>query len=484
MSTLKKTVFRGVVWNLLDKFGKFALKFFFALAITRILSPTDYGLVAYMGLFLGVAAWLSEGGFGTALIQKKDASDIDFSTAFYFNFSVSVFFFILYFFSAPIVADFFNEPELKAIMRVSSLTIVVGSLCYIHQIKLIKSIDFKRQAVINFSSSMIAGVVGLSMATLDYGYWSLVFQTLTGSVLNMLGIRHAVKWKPMLKFSFFSFREQFKLGSKVFIQGLFASVFREIHSTVIGKTYKTASLGNYSRGQKFYDLFIVETGIAINQVLFPTMVEKTGDNDKHIKAYTITYNMLFFIAAPLSLLLFSVAEPMAHVLLTDKWMGAVPVMELYFIAGFVYMLVHFNSITILSLRRSGLYLRMDVIRNVLMVFALMATFKHSIQAIIIGWLVVHYIFYFVYEIKMYQLKYYDQAKYSKMIQVLVCLLPSVLFYQASAYLILSPLFLLIVNVIVQPILYLLTMRFSRFSVYSEFASTLKPLLPKRISFIL
>ncbi len=484
MSTFNKTVFKGVIWNLLNTFGKFALKFFFALAITRILTPRDYGLVAYMGLFLGIAGWLSEGGFGTALIQKKNATEIDFSTAFYFNLSISIFFFILYFFSAPLIADFFNEPELTALMRVSSLTIVISSLCYVHHIKLIKSIDFKRQAVINFASSIVAGTVGLSMAILGYGYWSLIFQTLTGGVLIMFGIWYAVKWKPALRFSVVSFREQFRFGSKVFVQGLFESIFREIYSTVIGKTYKTASLGNYSRGQKFYDLFIVETGLAINQVLYPTMVSKTEERDKHKKAYATMYSILFFIAAPLSLLLFSLSEPIAVVLLTDKWIGAVPFMKLYFLGGFIYMLVYFNSITVLSSNRSGLYLRMDIIRNVLLAIALAVTYKNGIQTIIIGWLVVNYIFYFVYEVKMYQLNYYEQTKFGKMLQVLVCLLPPLIFYEASAYLIASQLFLILSNVVLQPILYLFTMRYSGFGIYEQFSNTLRPLLPERIRFVL
>jgi teichuronic acid exporter len=484
VSTFNKTVFKGVVWSLLDTLGKFAVKFFFALAITRILTPMDYGLVAYMGIFLGVATWLSEGGFGTALIQKKDAGDIDFSTAFFFNFSVSTFFFILFFFSAPFVSEFFGEPALVNIMRITSLNLVLNSLCYIHLIKLIKSIDFRKQTFLNFSSSVISGVVGLSMALMDYGYWALIMQTLTGTVLSMFGLWYIVKWKPLLKFSIFSFREQFKFGSNVFIQGLFESVFREVHSTVIGKTYHTTALGNYSRGYKFYELFIVETGLAINKVLYPTMVKKTDEKDKHIKAYSTTYSMLFFIAAPLSLFLFLLAEPIAHVLLTDKWISAAPFMKLYFIAGFIYMLVYFNSITVLSANKAGLYLRMDVIRNVMMAIALVITFEYGIQAIIIGWLIVFYIFYFVYELKMYNLKYYEQEKYNKMGQVLICLLPSLLFYAASAYVITFPLYLLIVNALAQPLIYLFTMRYSGFRVYTEFSNTIKPLLPERIRFIL
>ena len=484
MSTFKKTVFKGVVWNLFNTVGKFALRFVFAVAITRILTPRDYGLVAYTGLFLAIASWLSEGGFGSALIQKKNASEIDFSTAFYFNFSISTIFFIVYFVSAPVVAQFFNEPELTRILRVLSLTLIFNSLCYIHQVKLVKSIDFKKQAIINFSSSLVAGVAGLWLALSGYGYWALIVQTLGGSVLTMLGIWIAVKWMPVLKFSPDSFREQFKFGFKVFVQGLLESIFREIHSTVIGKTYKTTSLGNYSRGQKFYDLLIVETGFAINQVLYPSMVKKTEEEGQHRDAYAKTYNILFFIAAPLSLFLFLLAKPIALVLLTDKWVGAVPFMKLYFLAGFIYMPVYFNSITILSSNRPGLFLKMDIIRNVLMAVALALTYKYGIEAIITGWLVVYYLFFIIYEVKMYQLRYFENAKYYKMFQVLVGLLPMLLFYAGSAYVISDPFYLLIANLLVQPVLYLIVMRYSGFSVYEQFSNTLKPLLPERFRFVL
>ena len=484
MSTFKKTVFKGIVWNLFNTVGKFALRFVFAVAITRILTPRDYGLVAYTGLFLAIASWLSEGGFGSALIQKKDAGEIDFSTAFYFNFSVSTIFFIVYFVSAPFVAGFFNEPELIWIMRVLSLTLICNSLCYIHQIKLVKTIDFKKQAIINFSSSLVAGIAGLFLAISGYGYWALIVQTLAGSILTMLGIWYAVKWKPMLRFSADSFREQFRFGYKVFVQGLLESIFREIHSTVIGKTYKTASLGNFSRGQKFYDLFIVETGFAINQVLYPSMVKKTGNEGQHRVAYAKTYSILFFIAAPLSLFLFLLAKPIALVLLTDKWIGAVPFMKLFFLAGFIYMPVYFNSITVLSSNRPALYLKMDVIRNVLMAVALAITYRYSIEAIITGWLIVYYLFFIVYEVKMYRLRYFENNKYTKMLQVLVGLLPMLLFYAGSAYIISDPFYLLIANLFVQPILYLVVMRYSRFSVYRQFSATLKPLLPERIRFVI
>jgi teichuronic acid exporter len=479
-----KLILKGVVWSLADTFANFALKFFFALAITRLLTPRDYGLIAYMGLFLGIAAWLAEGGFGNALIQKKDPDEIDFSTGYFFNVVVSIIFFLLYFFSAAFVAGYFGEPELKNIMRVMSINLVLDSLCYIHLLKLIKYIRFKEQAVLNFFVSIISGTAALIMAIRGYGYWALVFQTLIGTVLKMGGLWFIVKWKPVIQFSWHSFREQFKFGSKVFIQGLIESVFREINSLVIGKSYQTAALGNYSRGQKFYDLFIVQTGVAVNKVLYPAMAKETDETAVHKNIYSRIYNLLFFVMAPVSMLLFLVAEPLIHVLLTEKWLAAVPFMKLFFLGGFIMALLYFNSSTVLSSNRPKLFLKMDIVHKILMGVALAITFSISIQAIIIGWLIVYYGYYIFYECIMYRINYYEKGKYSKMLQVIVCLLPLVFFYFISRYFIPNNLMLLLINIFLQPVLYLAVMKGCKFSVYKEYSVVAKNLLPRQLRFFI
>lgn len=482
MPHTRKHILKGIVWSLLDTVFRYVMKFFFALAITRILEPRDYGLVAYTGIFMGIAAWLSEGGFGTSLIQKKDANDTDFSTAFLFNFSVTAFFFILYFFSSPALARYFGENELIAIMRVSSINLVLNSLCYIHYIKLIKDIDFKQQTLMNFSTTLISGVIGLSMAVLGYGYWALIIQTLSGTLLRMFGLWYIVRWRPAFIFNFGSFKQQFAFGRNVFIQGLFESVFREIHSAVIGKNYHTTALGNYSRGQKFYDLFIVESGIAINKVLYPAMVRKSQENDHRVNKmiYVNTYSNLFLIVAPLSLFLIHMSGPLAHVLLTDKWIQAVPFMKMYFLAGFIYLLVYFNSITLLSANRPFLYLKMDMVKNSLMALALLLTFDRGINMIIIGWLIAFYVFYLVYELKMATLGYFQKDKYLKLAQVIICLIPQYLVFVLTKSFIKDQLDLLIMNAALQPFVYLIALRLFGFRVYKEFASTIKPIIPRQL----
>lgn len=461
-------------WSLSDTFANVVLKFIFAIAITRLLFPRDYGLVAYTGLFLGIATWLSDWGFGTALIQKKEASDLDFSTGFLSNVVISLLFFFLYFVSASLVADFFNEPELKNILRATSLNLVLNALCYIHQIKLIKERQFKGITVTNFISSVISGSIGLAFAYGGYHYWALIVQTLTGTLLRMFGLWYLVKWIPVLKFSWVSFKEQFSFGSKVFIQGLLESIFREIQSLIIGKTYHTSALGNYSRGQKFYDLFVVQIGIAFNKVLYPTMVLKNGNHISHRDAYIKTYRLLFFIMAPLSLFLILLSKPIILVLLTDKWVNAVPYMRLYCIAGFVFLLSYFNATTTLSSNRPGLYLFIDVFQKFLIGISLLITFKLGISAIVIGWLTAYYIYYISYEIVMFKLGFYNTKKYMYMLQTILCLLPMVAFYFLSYYFISDPFLLLLINAIIQPILFFISNSFLKTEALAEFRAVIVP----------
>lgn len=369
-------------------------------------------------------------------------------------------------------------------MKVMSTTLVLNSLCYIHLIKLIKHIQFKQQALLNFFASVISGTIGLLMAYYGYGYWALIFQTLSGAILKMAGLWAVVRWRPVFVFSWGSFKEQFKFGSKVFFQGLFESIFREINSLVVGKSYHTSALGNYSRGQKFYDLFIIQTGTAFNKVLYPAMAKEADKAELQKKIYVKVYNLLFFIMAPLSVFLFLLAEPLIQVLLTQKWHDSVPYMQLFFIAGFIATLMSFNSSTMLSSNRPNIFLVMDIIHKSLMAIALFLTFKIGIKTIIVGWLVVNYVFYVIYEWMMFKLGYYEKGKYIKMLQVLLGLLPGIAFYYLLQNFVSDQLYTLLLNIIIQPVIYFSVMRLSGASVYKDFSLLIKPMLPAKIRFVI
>ena len=468
----------------MDTYAGFVLKFLFAVAITRILTPRDYGIVAYTGLFMAIAIWLSEGGFGAALIQKQDVDQVDYSTAWFFNLGVSLLFFILYFASARFVADYFHEPALKWVLRVASVNLLLNAVCYVHTFKLIKAINFRPQALINFSSSLLSGMLGLFLALSGLGYWSLVIMTLSGSLFRLTGYSLATRWRPSLVFSVRSFREQFRFASRVFAQGLLESIFREVYSLVIGKMYNTASLGLYSRGYKFYDLFINKTGTALNKVLYPTMALRSPEKYRHQRSYFRFYDLLFYLTAPLSLLLILMAQPIVIGLLTRKWLGAVPYMKLYLVAGFIFNLIYFNTSTLLSLNRPKQFLKLDITQKALFVLALITTYRWGIPAIIAGWLIVYYIYYFIYEWNMFKLGLAGRAKYLNMLKSLLSLLPCVLVFLGIKLVFHETRAAFLLQAIVFPITYLAISRIFGVPAYKDLAGILRPSLPHKMKWIL
>ncbi len=473
----------AALWSLIDTYSGFLISFIFAIAITRILNPQDYGVVAYTGLFLSVANMISEGGFGTALIQKQNATIIDYSTGYYFNVGISVLFFIFYFLSAPYFSIFLNEPAFTNVLRVSSIGLVINSISYIHLIKLIKKVDFKKQTIINLPSSIISGIIGLFIALKGYAYWALVFQTLLFTFIRMTGLLIVVRWRPVLKFNKESFIEQFRFGHKVFLQGLLESFFREIYNFIIGRTYSTIVLGNYSRGKKFYDLFIVQTGIAFNKVIYPLMAKNSNDISNHRIMYFKAYNLFFFFMAPISMFLILMSHTIVFLLLTEKWIEIVQYMQLYFCVGFISLLTYFNSTTIISSNNPTLYLMMDVLQKTLFIIALVFTYNHSVNYIIKGWLIANYIHFILFELIMFRQGYFLFDKYYKMLEVVICLIPLLLLFVLFEKFIENKAILFFTNCLIQPIIYLLTMRIAKFKIYKDFTYVFNPFLPNKLKWL-
>ena len=239
MTTVKK----AFIWSVMDMYFVYALKFVFALAIARILSPHDYGLVAYTTIFMSVAGYFSGVGFEASLVQRKNPTEVDYATGFYFNLTINLIFVGLYFILAGTIADYFNEPDLKLIFRVASLNLIFNALFSVHYIKITKILKFKEHAIINFCSTLLGSITGLVWALIYADYWALVLQTFAGTFFKMLGYWYFSKWKPILAYSWESWRGQFMFGSKVFIQGIIDSLSRESYTYFIGKFHSTEFLG-------------------------------------------------------------------------------------------------------------------------------------------------------------------------------------------------------------------------------------------------
>ena len=244
--SLKDKTIKGVGWSAIDNVVQTGVTFLVSIVLARILSPDDYGLIGIIAIFTTVCTALINGGFTSALIRKKDATDEDYYTAFIVNLGLSLVLYALIFFGAPLIAVFFNREELVALTQVSSLGLIIGALALVQQTRLTKRIDFKSQTKITLVASLTSGIVGIAMALLEFGVWALVAQQLVNHSIRTLLLWLVNRWIPKLKFSSRSFHELFGFGWKMMVSSVLDTIWKELYQVVVGKYYSPAILGQYS----------------------------------------------------------------------------------------------------------------------------------------------------------------------------------------------------------------------------------------------
>lgn len=380
----KKTVLKGVAWSLIDQFGIYFVKLLFGIVIARLLTPDDFGLVGLVVIFIAVGTQLSDSGFQMALIQKKNADKTDFNTVFVFNLVVSLIIYAVLFFSAEYLSGIYDQPDLIKIIRISSLNVIIGAMCAVQLAILIKKLDFKSQAKINFIGAFISGTVGVSLAYFGFGFWSLVAQTLAGTASRTIMLWYKSHWIPSLYFNWNSFKSLFGFGSKIFGQGLIDSFFSNIYNPLIGKFYSIGELGFYSKAKSFTDMYTMQISLAVSRVAFPTLSNINSDPEKQRRVYQDSVNVLIIFFSAATLVLFPLIEPFILFALTDKWMPLVPLMQLLIFEAVFYPVYRFNMVFIEAQGKSGTTFILEIIKKTIMFISLILTVNLGIQAIIYG----------------------------------------------------------------------------------------------------
>ena len=384
MSSLKEKTVKGIVWSAVDRFSAQGIQFVFSILIARLLVPEDYGVIAMLNIFLAVSQTFIDSGFGTALIRKIDRTETDFSTVFYFNIAVAVFFYLALFFSAQAIANFYNTPLLVPVTRVTAINLVVGSLSGIHNAKLSIAIDFKSRAKISIVSAILTGTVGLWMAYLGYGVWALVVQTVFAGIIRTIMLWIIVKWYPKLVFSWQSFKEMFSFGSKLLASGLLDTIYNNIYPLVIGKIFSPSTLGVYAKAKSLADFPSANITGVFQNVTFPVLSSIQNEEDRLSDAYKRFLRISAFVIFPLMLGLSSVADPFIRLALTDKWEGAIYLLQILCFALMWYP-IHAINLNILSVKgRSDYFLKLEMIKKVQGVFILCITVPMGIVAMCYG----------------------------------------------------------------------------------------------------
>ena len=363
--SLKDKTVKGTFWSGIDNVAQYAVSFVVGIVLARLLSPDDYGLLGIIAIFTAICTTLINGGFTNALIRKKDVTEDDYSTAFIVNLGMSILLYAIIFICSPLIAKFFERDELILLTRVTSIGIIIGALAIVQQTRLTKRIDFKTQTKITLIASISSGVVGIVMALLGCGVWSLVAQQLSSNILRTLFLWVFNKWSPHLRFSKTSFNSLFGFGWKLMVSGLLDTLWKELYQVVVGKFYSPATLGQYTRAKQFSQLFSSNLTSVIQRVTFPVLSDIQEDKERMVSAYRRIIKTTMFITAICMFSLGAVSEPLLYCLIGPKWHEAATYLPLICIAGSLYPL-HAINLNMLQVQgRSDLFLLLEIVKKII-----------------------------------------------------------------------------------------------------------------------
>lgn len=363
--SLKDKTIKGTAWSAIDNVTQMGVSFLVSIVLARLLSPDDYGLIGIINIFTVVCTAIINGGFSTALIRKKDITDDDYNTSFIVNLGLSLVLYALIFIASPLIAEFFEREELVSLTRVSSFTMIIGALAIVQQTRLTKRIDFKTQTKITLTASVVSGVIGITMAFLDFGVWALVAQMLTVQGLKTILLWVYNHWIPSLRFNKKSFDNLFGFGWKMMVSGILDSLWTQLYQVVVGKFYNAATLGQYTRSKQFSQMFSSNLTGVIQRVTYPVLSEIQDDKERMISAYRRVIKTTMFITFALMFALGAVSKPLIHCLIGEKWHEAATYLPLICLIGAFYPLHAINLNMLMVQGRSDLFLRLEIIKKII-----------------------------------------------------------------------------------------------------------------------
>ncbi len=381
---LKQKTIHGLFWSFIDNFAKLGLQFIVGVILARILSPREFGLIGMLTIFIAISQAIVESGFSTALIRKRNCSQADYSTVFYFNLIISVVLYVVLFFSSGIISRFFEEAELENMLKVFGLILVINAFGMIQQTIFSKEINFKVQTYVTLISALCSGVLAIGAATMGMGVWSLVILNLSRAFLNTLFLWIWSVWRPILIFSKKSFSELFGFGSKLLISALIETIFQNIYYLVIGKFFSARELGFYTRADQFRNLPSQNITDVIQRVSFPVLSAIQDQPERLKENYRKLIRSTMYITFILMLGMAAIAKPMILVLIGEKWLPSVQFLQLLCFVGMFYPLQALN-LNILNVKgRSDLFLKLEIIKKIINIPVIILGIFAGIKAMILG----------------------------------------------------------------------------------------------------
>lgn len=373
-------VMSNFIWRLAERFGAQGVAFVVSIVLARLLAPEAYGTIALVTVFTQILNVFIDSGFGNALIQKKDADDLDFSTVFYFNIAICVLLYLGMFLAAPMIAKFYNDASLISVVRVLSLTLVISGVKNVQQAYVSRTMQFKRFFFATLGGTIGAAVIGIAMAYFGFGVWALVAQQIFNATVDTLILWITVKWRPKWMFSWQRLKGLFSFGWKLLASSLLDTVYNDLRQLIIGKMYTKTDLAQYNRGKQLPDLLVNNIDTSINSVLLPAM-SQVQDNPERVKNMTRrAMKTSTYVIAPVMMGLAFTAESVIHLILTEKWLPCVPFLRIFCITYMFYPVNTTNLNAIKAMGRSDLFLKLETIKKVIGLIVLLGTMWFGVMA--------------------------------------------------------------------------------------------------------
>lgn len=370
MTNIRNKTISGFFWTFLQKIGSQGISFVIMIFLARLLVPEDFGLIAMLSVFLQISQNVVTGGFNQALIQKLDVDEVDYSSVFYINVIVSGLIYILLFITAPLVAEFYNQPLLTSLLRVLSLTFVINAFSLVQETKIVNDLDFKKLTIIQIPSTLLGGLVALLMAYYDFGVWSIVGLQISTRLTYAIQLWYYAKWKPLFIFEFQRVKTLFNFGGRMLFSTILTSVYSNIIVIIIGKFYPASQVGLYYNAKTMALTPSTTIKSIADSVTFPTFSKLQNENEKLKVAYKKVMQVLMFWMLPVFTFSAIMAEPLFRLVLGEKWVPAVPYFRWLCIIAVLSPLVNYN-LNILKIKgEAKLFLKLQIYRRILTILGL------------------------------------------------------------------------------------------------------------------
>ena len=393
MSSIRNNIIKAITWSSVNIFGVQAVQLIIGIVLARLLMPTDFGITGILFIFIGISTTLIDGGFIQALIQKKDTNEKDFSTIFFLNILTSITLYIILFFSAPLIATFFNQPKLILYSRVHFIIILIFPLYLIQFAQLLKKLEYKSIAIVNISSIIISGSIAIILSFKGFGVWALIIQQIVFHSSRALIYPFFVKWLPTLHFSIRRIKKMLGFSLPLLGQTGLNAIFNQIYFIIIGRFYPLQQVGYFNQANRYSETVNAATQNILSQGTFPVLSTIQDDKKQLLQVYRKLIRSVATITFPLVIFLIIAAQPIVLTLITEKWLPSVVLLQLLLTANLLTPMFTVNISILNAQGFSAKSLKLELIKKSLIVVSILACFSFGIKGMLVGFVVANFLAY-------------------------------------------------------------------------------------------